>query len=410
MNLLKDMNVPTRPLPLYEFVAILTLMITTVALAIDIMLPALKVIGDDLNVANLNDTQLIISVMFIGFAIGQFLVGPLSDAYGRKPIICVGYIVLFIGCVISIYSDTMAMMLFGRFLQGVGAAAPRVLTTSLIRDLYSGREMGKIMSIILAFFILVPVVAPLIGQVIINLLSWVYIFVFIIVFGLLGMVWLILRQPETCTAEKRRPLSMANLKSDLMAVIKAPGVVSYTMALGLVSGAFIAYLGTARQIFQDIYLTGDAFVIYFGLTALSIGASSFFNAALLKQFEMRPIIMVSMIWIAVVCAIFGVIFQAVDGVPSLPLFIFWLVLVFFGMGLIYANLTSLAMQPLGNVAGMGAAFIGAVSTALSVPLGYIIGQMFDLTVMPLVISYAVLATMSYLTINFATPKQQITSD
>ncbi|MGU9962160.1 MAG: multidrug effflux MFS transporter [Candidatus Puniceispirillales bacterium WSBS_2018_MAG_OTU23] len=382
------------PLSLPEFIIILTMMISIVALSIDIMLPALALIGDDLGAKDVNDTQLIISVMFGGFALGQLFVGGLADGLGRKPVIYGGYLIFFIGCLVSIFAETMTAMLIGRFLQGIGAAAPRVVSTSLVRDLYSGREMARIMSFILAAFILIPVIAPLVGQGLIMVFPWQSTFILTLVLGVVVAVWFGVRQPETLPPSKRRGLSVLSLINGLLIVIKNRVVMGYTLALGFISGAFISYLGASRQIFQDVFNTGDLFALYFSIAAVAIGLASLLNARLVMRIDMRVIVRNSFLCITAVSIIFIGVFSLYDGIPPIGLFMTWLMIVFFGMGLLFANISSIAMQPLGNMAGMGAAVIGAVSTLLSLPFAFMIGRLFDGTVMPLTVSYAVLGGVS----------------
>lgn len=381
---------PTQPLSSAEFIALLGLMISIVALAIDIMLPALAIIGTDLGAHHINDTQLIVTVMFAGFTLGQFFVGPLSDAYGRKPVIYVGYLIFFVGCFISIFAQDMTTMCIGRFMQGVGAAAPRVVSASLVRDLYAGHHMARIMSFIMTAFILVPVIAPLLGQLIIQQFPWQWLFWTIMILGLIAAVWLALRQPETLAEDKRLPYTFAVVLGNLMVILRNPLVMGYTLVLGVISGAFIAYLSASRQIFQDIYHTGELFAFYFSICAIALGAASLLNAKLVMVFHMRKIVRASFWWMTMISVLAFAIFTQYQGIPQLWMFVCWVILVFFGMGLAYGNLNSIAMEPLGDMAGIGAAVIGSLATLLSLPLSYMIGRMIDTTVMPFVGAYCVL--------------------
>lgn len=192
---------PRKPLSYAEFVTLLAFMVSIVAMATDLMLPALQEMGHDLGVSDPNDAQLVVTSLFVGFAVGQFLAGPLSDRYGRRPIIVGGYVVFVVGCVLSLIAQDLDVMLIGRVLQGVGAAAPRVVSISLIRDGYEGRAMAKVMSVIMSVFILVPALAPTIGQGVMMFGGWPSTFVLLLAMAVSACLWFGLRQPETLAVE-----------------------------------------------------------------------------------------------------------------------------------------------------------------------------------------------------------------
>ena len=375
---------PTKPLPLAEFVVMLAFMVSIVAMATDIMLPALALIGEDLRVADPNDTQLIVSSLFVGFAIGQLIVGPLSDTYGRRPVILFGYLFFVAGCILSIVASDLAAMLIGRFLQGIGAAAPRVVGTSLVRDGYAGREMARIMSIIMAVFILVPAIAPSIGQGLIFVLPWEFTFVVLLAMAVAAFVWFGTRQPETLAPENRRLLSVRSLVAGCIEILSMRTVLGYTLAMGCVFGAFLSYLSASRQVFQGALNAGEMFAIYFGLAALAIGAASLLNSLLVMRLGMRLLTQSALVGLVLLSGLFFAAFDALDGQPSIALFMTWQLAAFFCVGLLFGNLNALAMEPLGKMAGLGAALIGSISTFISLPFGWLIGRMYDGTVLPLV--------------------------
>lgn len=264
---------PEKPLSQSEFVALAAVTTSIIALATDIMLPALPDIGRDLAVSDPNDPQLIISMLFLGFSVGQLLVGPLSDCFGRKPIIILGYAIFIVGCVLSFVAEDLTTMLIGRILQGAGAAGPRIVMMSLVRDLYEGRAMARILSIVMSVFILVPAVAPALGQGILMVAPWPQIFMMLLVLALVGALWMALRQPETLAVQDRRAFSMAGIMSGYAEVLRNRIAFGYSMAAGLTFGAFLSYLNSAQQVFQDALGVGDLFPIYFGAAALAIGAA-----------------------------------------------------------------------------------------------------------------------------------------
>lgn len=382
------MRRPTEPLPLPEFVAMLALIVSIVALATDIMLPALDRIGADLGVADPNDAQLVISSLFVGFAVGQLLAGPLSDSFGRKPIIYLGYAVFIAGCLISLLTTSFTWMLIGRALQGLGAAGPRIVAVALVRDGYAGRAMARIMSFVMAVFIFVPALAPAIGQVVISFSGWRATFALLLVTAATAFLWFALRQPETLAPAERRALSAASIAQGLAEIARTRLAVGYTIAMGTVFGAFLGYLNAAQQIFQSAYHTGTLFPVYFAGGAFSIGLASVVNARLVMRLGMRYLTWRALAAQTALGLGFLIAVLAFGGIPPIGLFMAWLALTFFCTGILFGNMNAMAMEPLGHMAGLGAAVVGAGATIVSLPLGWWIGASFDGTVTALVAGFA----------------------
>jgi DHA1 family bicyclomycin/chloramphenicol resistance-like MFS transporter len=381
---------PGRP-GFTEFVVLMAFIISMVALSIDAMLPALPEIAADLAFERPNDSQFIISMLFVGMGFGQIVFGPLSDSIGRKPAINIGFLVFIIGCLVSIFARDFNDMMMGRLLQGLGAAGPRVVATALIRDCYEGREMARVMSFVMTIFILVPVIAPAIGQLIIAYSDWHSIFILFLILAIVALTWFSLRQPETLSEDKRIRFSMARVTSDINTIISIPAAIGYTITMGFIFGAFIGYLSSSQQIFQQQYGLGNQFPLYFGILATSIGLASLINSQLVMRFGMRRLSHIAMISIAVLSAAFVLIAYHYQGHPPLFLLMAYLLGVFFFMGILFGNLNALAMEPLGHIAGLGAAVVGSVSTLISVVIGVLVAGAYDGTVLPLVMGFAVLS-------------------
>jgi DHA1 family bicyclomycin/chloramphenicol resistance-like MFS transporter len=381
---------PGRP-GFTEFVVLMAFIISMVALSIDAMLPALPEIAAELAFERPNDSQFIISMLFVGMGFGQIVFGPLSDSIGRKPAINIGFLVFIIGCLVSIFARDFNDMMMGRLLQGLGAAGPRVVATALIRDCYEGREMARVMSFVMTIFILVPVIAPAIGQLIIAYSDWHSIFILFLILAIVALTWFSLRQPETLSEDKRIRFSMARVTSDINTIISIPAAIGYTITMGFIFGAFIGYLSSSQQIFQQQYGLGSQFPLYFGILATSIGLASLINSQLVMRFGMRRLSHIAMISIAVLSAAFVLIAYHYQGHPPLFLLMAYLLGVFFFMGILFGNLNALAMEPLGHIAGLGAAVVGSVSTLISVVIGVLVAGAYDGTVLPLVMGFAVLS-------------------
>ena len=369
----------------------MALIISMVALSIDGMLPALPEIAAELAFERPNDSQFIISMLFVGMGFGQILFGPLSDSIGRKPAINIGFLVFIIGCLVSIFARDFNDMMLGRLLQGLGAAGPRVVATALVRDCYEGREMARVMSLVMTIFILVPVIAPAIGQLILTFSGWQSIFILFLILAIITLTWFSLRQPETLPEDKRIRFSMAQLRSDINTIISIPAVIGYTITMGIIFGAFIGYLSSSQQIFQQQYALGNQFPLYFGILATSIGLASLLNSQLVMRFGMRRLSHTAMISIAILSTAFMLIAYHYQGHPPLSLLMAYLLGVFFFMGILFGNLNALAMEPLGHVAGLGAAVVGSISTLISVVLGVLVSGAYNGTVLPLVMGFSVLS-------------------
>lgn len=390
-----------------EFVALTAMMISLVALSIDALLPALPKIGQTLGVQRDNDNQLIISLLFLGMALGQMIYGPLSDSTGRKPAIYIGFALFIAGCLLALVATSLPMMLVGRVLQGVGAAGPRIVTVAMVRDQYEGRAMARVMSFAMAVFILVPVIAPLFGQLIVLVAHWRAIFGAYLVLAIIALGWFSLRQQETLAPNHRLPLSLPRLALAMREILTNRLALGYTVAAGLVSGAFIGYLNSAQQIFQVQYSLDQMFPVYFATLALSIGSASFLNARLVMRYGMRWLSLTALLTLGGFSLIFLAIAAGVAGQPPLWVLMVYLLLSFFCIGILFGNLNALAMDPLGHIAGVGAAVVGSLSTLISLLLGTLIGQSYNGTVLPLIVGFALLSTASIGVVRWAEAKKQL---
>ena len=388
------MKKPSNPLGMFEFVTLLAMMTSILALSIDAMLPALGEITKDLKLANPNDAQLVVSAMFLGFAIGQIIAGPLADSFGRKPVIYGGYVIFIAGCLVSMTASSFTLMLAGRVLQGLGASAPRIVSIALVRDCHEGRAMARIMSIVMAVFILVPAIAPAIGQGVMLVAHWRFIFALLLVMALIAFVWFAVRQPETLAIEARRPFNPGEIFRGIMEIMNFRATTGYTVAAGIIFGAFLGYLSSAQQVFQEVYKTAEWFSLYFGCAALAIGAASIFNSNVVMRFGMRYMTWRAMVALTMISAGYLLAVLIYGGIPPFWTFMAWLLSSFFCVGILFGNFNALAMEPVGHMAGLGAAIVGSLSTLISLPLGWIIGASFSGTVTPLVSGFAVMGILS----------------
>ena len=379
-----------------EFVPMMALVISLTAMAIDAMLPALPAIARDLGATGANQGQLVVSLMFTGFALGQLFYGPLSDSIGRLPSIYLGTALFVLGSALAMSAQTFAMMLAGRVLQGLGAAGPRIISAALIRDQYEGTAMAKLMSLIMGIFVLVPAIAPSLGQLVMDIGHWRWIFGMLILQAALATGWLALRQPETLPSQYRRRLSPRSIGRNVMEVLRTPTTMAYTMAAGFIFAGFIGFLSSAPQIFADLFGIVRDFPLYFAALATSVGVASILNSRIVMRVGMHRLATLALIGLFALGAAFGFYVHAIGGEPTLGPFMAYLLGSFFFVGILMGNLNAMAMQPLGHLAGTGAAVVGAVSLAISLVGGTYIGQSYSGTVLPLVTGFTVAAFLSLL--------------
>lgn len=399
---------PHKRLSTIEFTAMLALFVSMAAMSVDMMLPAIRTIGADLGATGSNAPQYIISASMFGLAAGQLFYGPLSDSWGRRPVTIIGFCIFTFGTVLCIFAWDFNSLIFGRLLQGLGAAGPRVIAMSIIRDVYVGRQMARIVSIMMGVFIIIVTLAPAIGQTILVLSGWRFIFISLLFIGLLALIWFLMRQGETLAPENKRAFSIGSVSKGFIEVANIPASLWHTVATGIIFGAFYGLIMTSPQIFADNFGITTLFPFYFGALVLFNGLSTMINSKLVMKFGMQHICTIALIVQFLVSSIFLLFILNSSSAVSLKLFMFWGASVFFVQGFLFGNLNAIAMEPVGHLAGTGAAFVASLSTALAVLIGTIIGQLYNTTIIPLVSSFAILALVSLLTMRLASSKIQTT--
>lgn len=383
-----------------EFVILVSLMMSLAALSIDAMLPSLAQIGSDLNVQNVNDRQLVVSILFLGMAVGQLFFGPLSDKTGRKPAIYAGYTLFIAGTLISILATNFTLMLMGRLLQGAGISSPRAVSLALVRDRYEGRAMARVMSFAMTVFILVPMLAPAFGQAILLFSGWRAIFLSLMIIAIVTIAWFVFRMPETLAQENRSSFSLQQIISTIREILKIRTATGYTVTGGFISGVFLGYLNSTQQIFQEQYALGVNFPLLFGAISLSIGLASLTNARVVHRFGMRILVGRSLYFIFGLSILALGIAILTTGHPPLSILVAYLMMTFFGIGILFGNLNALAMEPLGHLAGIGAAVVGSLSTLISMVIGTMIGRSYNGTILPLVASISIFTGFSIIVVRW----------
>lgn len=376
-----------------EFIALMALLMALNALAIDIMLPGLQEIGASLGVENENHRQYVISAYLIGFALAQLIYGPVSDRFGRRAPMFVGLAIYVVSSLAAILVPSFAALLALRFIQGIGSAAMRVITVSIVRDIFGGRAMAEAMSLIMMVFMVVPVLAPGTGQIVMLFGDWHLIFVFMAVMAAVIWAWMYFRLPETLHPEDVRPFTVRSVLGGFRIVLTDRVALCYTLASTFIFGALFGFINSAQQIYVGIYGLGVWFPVAFAGVAAFMALSSFVNARLVGRFGMRRLSHGALLGFLGVNAFW--LLLTLVWAPHLPfaIFIVLFALSMFQFGWIGSNFNSLAMEPLGHVAGTASSVLGFMGTAGGTVLGAIIGQAFNGTALPLVMGFFVLSVI-----------------
>ncbi len=371
-----------RPMGFAEFVVVIASIMALNPLAMDMMLPALPNIASTFHIETANRPQMILSTFLIGFGIGQFVMGPLSDRFGRRPVLVDGMVLYCIASVLAITASSFEMLLLARVLEGLGTSATRVIATSIVRDCYAGRRMASVMSLAMMVFIAVPVIAPSFGQAVMLLTQWRGIFIVLTVYGVLALIWSALRMPETLAEADRRPLTVRDILSAFRQTVTNRQTIGYALAAGCVQGALFAFVFSSQQIFTDIYKLGHYFPLAFAAMAVGVAIAGFLNSRIVGRIGMRVISHSALVGFV---AVGGTMFVAEKaGMLPLPLPLFMALgaLMMFAFGLVFANFTALAMEPQGHIAGTASSLYGSITTLLGIGIGTVIGQDYDGTLLP----------------------------
>ncbi len=370
-----------------EFIAMMAMLMALNALAIDIMLPALQEIGAALKVEDVNERQFIVSSYLFGFGFAQLLYGPISDRFGRRMPMIFG-LSLYIICALAIVAiPSFGGLLALRFIQGAGAASTRVITVSIVRDVFGGRAMAEVMSLIMMVFMIVPIIAPGTGQLIMLGGDWHLIFLFIAVMAMAILAWMMIRLPETLAPDDVRPLTVSSIIDGFRIVLTNRIALCYTIAATFIFGALFGFINSAQQVYVGIYGLGPWFPVAFAAVAAFMSLASFINARLVGRFGMRRLSHASLLAFILITVLW--LFVQLIGPQPMPflLFISFFGLAMFMFGWIGANFNSLAMEPLGHVAGTASSVLGFMSTVGGAAIGAVIGQAFNGTALPMVAGF-----------------------
>jgi MFS transporter, DHA1 family, multidrug resistance protein len=393
-----------------EFIGLVAALTAMVAMSIDAMLPAIGLMAKELGALHDNDRHLIILMFFGGLSLGTLIFGPISDSTGRKPAIFWGLGFYLVGCIICFFATSFPMLILGRFVQGFGAASPRVVSMAMVRDGAKGADMARIMSYVMSVFMLVPIIAPSLGQIVLNVGDWRMIFLGFIALALLAGVWLATRQSETLALENRHRFEAGALWRSAREVVRHPVALGYTLAVGFIFGAFNVYLATSQQIFAEQYKQGGYFALWFGGFAVGLAMAMVFNGRTVKRLGMRTLSKYALLvfifnWCVMLAAC---LWWA--GQPPLYLVAVLMFISFFTSGMIFGNYNAMAMEPMGHIAGMAAAVSGAISSLMAIILGGLAARQYDGTLTPIALAFAACGILAWVASEWAErnrPSEQV---
>lgn len=388
------MNTNVRTAGYIEFVILMASMAALDAFSIDAMLPALRHIGEEFSLADSNQRQYVVTTLFVGFSVGVLVYGFVADQFGRRKPAIAGFLLFILGSFLCLTANSFTMLLTGRFFQGLGAAGPYVLSIAIVRDQYEGDKMARTLSLIMMVFIGVPMIAPFVGQGILMLSGWRSIFTALLLFGLVTMIWFWLRQVETLSPELKKPLSLSSIADSFVETLSSGQTLRYILGLGAVFGAFMAYLSTGQQIFQEMFQLGNYFPLVFAALASLFGIGSYLNARLVDSVGSARLV-----HYALIAIVSGSLLHLITGMTisvenRLWLYIAYVIVVMSAFAFLFGNMTSLALEPLGHIAGTASSLVSSISTALAIVFGSFIGSRLEHTVTPVVIGFGTLCLVS----------------
>ncbi len=370
-----------------EFIWLIASIMMIVAFAIDSMLPALPQIGRSLGVSVENQRQFVISAFLIGFGIAQIFIGTFSDRYGRRGIMLWSLIAYAVTSLMAALAPTFELLLLARVAQGVAAAGARVMVTAAVRDRFEGREMARVMSFAHVIFMAAPILAPAMGQLVLEIAKWQWIFGVLALIGVLIWFWVLLRLPETLEPNKRVEISIHQLKTSWMMVLRDRQSSGYTIAGTAMMAALMGFLLSVQQVFENVLNRGDLLPIGFAIMAAGMAAASLVNGAIVMRYGMRLIGHAALMGFTVIAIIHAIV--AVTGHETLYTFIGLQMMMMMCFSFAAGNFGAMALENLGSVAGTASSIQGSFNSIFGTVLGTVIGQMFNGTTVPLYTGFAI---------------------
>ncbi|HEX8301720.1 multidrug effflux MFS transporter [Sphingomonas sp.] len=389
----KSQSADSAPLGFAEFVSLIAAMMALTALGIDSMLPALPAIGEALGVSEPNDRQYVITAFLLGFAFAQLAYGPLSDRFGRRPVLAIALACYVVTTALAAVSGSFVLLLVARAAMGTAAAGARVVSVALVRDCYAGRAMARVMSLAFIVFMAAPIIAPSLGQLVLFAGSWRLIFWAVAIISMAVVAWFWLRMPETLPLSARLPLTPRRVVGDYMKVLQDRCAVGYTLAIALLSGAMFGFIGSIQQVMADVFHRPELLAVIFPCVAGTMAVGSFVNSRLVMTVGMRRISHSALAGMIALAAVHLAV--AWSGRETILSFTLLQALMMGCMGLANANFSAMAMERMGEIAGTASSLQGFITTLGGAVIGAAVGQAFDGTTVPLYVGFLLMGLLSF---------------
>ena len=382
----------------YGFVVLVAAMMGISAFGTDAILPIFPIVGDlyELKGENANSVQLLVYIFMLGFSLTQLAFGLLADFLGRKPILLLGLLIYTLASVAIFWVNSFNGLLAIRFFQGIGLAAPRVLSLAVVRDAMSGREMARVASFAMMIFLLVPILAPSIGQIFTNFFGWESVFYLFAFCGIVLMFSIMKFLPETLPKPVRKKPNLKTIWEMLKISFTHRPTFIYMLIMSLMFSMMMIYIGQAEQIYGSVvYKLGDKFSLAFAATALGMVFASFLNSRIVLRYSLHRIVFYALLFNLI--ADFSLLGISLISGGKPPFFLFLILMIthmFFG-NLCMPNINAIVLQPYQRTAGTVSAVIGTVMSILGLGVAHFVAGQFNGTVIPLTLGFALILSVVF---------------
>lgn len=368
-----------------EFIALCAALVAVAAMSVDIILPALPAIGRAFGIADENDRQLVVLIFTTTFGLCQLIYGPITDRFGRKPVLAIGLVLYVAGSTAAMFVTSFNGLLGMRIVQGVGTAALQIVALAVVRDCFSGQAMGRVLTFVFTTFMIVPIIAPTLGQQLEFLATWKGIFAFNAIAGGLILIWMATRLRETLRREERRSLDFGSLAGALREIATNRITAGYTAASTLTFVALFSYIISVQQVYGEIYGLGTLFPYAFGGSSVGVAAAALFSARLVRRIGMRPVAHGALS----IFTLSGLLLflLALAGTPPFWVTFTLLSICMMAFGVLQGNIGAISLEPMGHIAGTASSVMGVVTMTVANVLAGLVGQAYDGTVLPLAFAF-----------------------
>lgn len=395
----RPISAPPAGTSLAEFVILMAAIMALSALSIDLMLPALPDVRHAYALSDSNQVQWVIASLLFGMAAGSLIHGPLSDRFGRKPVLIGAMLLFLVASMVSALAPSFPVMIASRLACGLFVAANRVVAVSIVRDRFVGDAMARVMSLISMIFMIVPVLAPSFGHLILLIAPWRWTFAALTIMAALLLVWVAVRLPETLHPANRTGAGPRALAAAFRAVVTDRNSMGYTVASGIVMSAIIAYIVSVQQIIYDTFDAADHFPVLFAAMAGWMGLGALLNSRLVHKMGTRVMSQSGLIMFLFISSAHALL--SWSGRETLTSFVVFQALCMLCLPFILSNMNAIAMEPFARAAGLASSVQSFLTSALSTMIGATIGALYDGTTLPLAAGFTMCGAAGLLCVIWA---------